>query len=323
MPPLSLILVITAAILHAGWNLFLKQVEEKYIITWWSLLISAILLSPLVVAGGWPDRAAWPYLIASALVEALYMIALISAYNLSDFSLVYPIARGAAPAFLALWTVLFLGETISPLGGVGLALIVGGLMVVGSSGLLASHPSASANSNPDPKPTEAVTTRNPLRSSLSNQFSNSAPASHSDNFRRFAGPLLAVLVAVLISIYSTIDGAAVKLTPATPYTVVMLGMTGLFFTPFAIRRNGWQHAVTVGRRYFWRILFIGGAGMLAYILVLNAYAIGQVSYAGAVREVSVVFGALAGWKLLGEGFGLQRAIGAAGIFAGIILIALT
>src|SRR5262249_61149302 len=61
--------------------------------------------------------------------------------------------------------------------------------------------------------------------------------------------------------------------------------------------------------------------MFAYILVLQAYRIASVSYAGAIREISVVFGALAGWRWLGEGFGLPRTIGALLIFLGILVIA--
>ncbi len=102
----------------------------------------------------------------------------------------------------------------------------------------------------------------------------------------------------------------------------MLGLTGLLFTPFAVRGKGWRKTLQVGRERWRRILLIGSAGLLAYALVLNAYAIAQVSYAGALREVSIVFAALAGWKLLGEPLGRVRVIGSLVIFAGILLIAL-
>ena len=51
---------------------------------------------------------------ASGVVEAAYFFALTRAYRLGDFSLVYPLARGAAPAFLALWATIFLAERPSP-----------------------------------------------------------------------------------------------------------------------------------------------------------------------------------------------------------------
>jgi drug/metabolite transporter (DMT)-like permease len=102
----------------------------------------------------------------------------------------------------------------------------------------------------------------------------------------------------------------------------MLGLTGLLFTPVAVHGNGWRKTLQVGRAHWRRILLIGAAGLLAYALVLNAYAIAQVSYAGALREVSIVFAALAGWKLLGEPLGRVRVIGSLVIFAGIVLIAM-
>ena len=67
---------------------------------------------------------------------------------------------------------------------------------------------------------------------------------------------------------------------------------------------------------------MGVLTQLTYLLVLQAYAIGRVGYAGAIREVSVVFAALVGWRWLGEGFGSLRTAGAALIFAGILVIAL-
>ena len=284
MSPLALLWVWTAALLHAGWNLILKRADERYLVAWWSVLVSFVLLAPAAAYSGWPERTVWPYLLASAAVEALYMAALAAAYNLTDFSLVYPIAHGSAPAFLALWAWLFLGERISPLGGLGIALLVTGLIVVGSSGLAAAR------------------NRIGMKAGL-------------------PGIGLAVLTALLISIYSTIDGAAVRLTPATPYTVLMLGMSGVFFTPFALRRAGWRKSMQVARRSWRALVVIGVANVLAYTLVLNAYAIAPVSYAGAMREISVVFGALAGWKLLGEPLGRLRVIGAVVIFAGVLLIA--
>jgi len=62
--------------------------------------------------------------------------------------------------------------------------------------------------------------------------------------------------------------------------------------------------------------------MAAYALVLQAYVLAPVSYAGAVREIGVVFAALVGWRWLGEAFGPIRTAGATLIFLGLVLIAL-
>ena len=118
---------------------------------------------------GLPVREMWKFAVFSILAEAAYFVTLSYAYHDNEFSLIYPIARGAAPAFLALWSFLFLDETFTAGGLIGLALIISGLIVIGISTLATSH-----------------VTRLHLR-----------------------GVAVAVFLALLISIYSAIDGAAV------------------------------------------------------------------------------------------------------------------
>ena len=61
--------------------------------------------------------------------------------------------------------------------------------------------------------------------------------------------------------------------------------------------------------------------LFAYTLVLRAYAVAPLAYAGAIREVSVVIAALVGWLWLGEQFGARRLAGAWLVFAGIVILA--
>ena len=60
----------------------------------------------------------------------------------------------------------------------------------------------------------------------------------------------------------------------------------------------------------------------AYLLTLLAYALAPLGYSGAIREVSVVLGAFAGWRFLGEKMGPMRLAGAGIVFVGILMIAL-
>ena len=76
------------------------------------------------------------------------------------------------------------------------------------------------------------------------------------------------------------------------------------------------------RNHWLRLTTIGVLAILAYLLVLVVYALSPVSYAGTIREVSVVIAAIAGSRFLGESFGLKRTVGAIVIFGGILLIAL-
>ncbi len=283
MPLSALGLLLLAAVLHAFWNLLVKRAGEKQIFTWWALLVGVVCFSPLVIFGSTLPGRVWPYILGSAAMEAVYFIALTLAYKLGDFSLVYPLARGAAPAFLAVWAALFLGEFPTPLGLLGLSVLLVGLLVVGSGA-----------------------------------WRSEEKVSHVS----LAAIGAALGVAISISIYSVIDGAAVRFTDPSPYTVVVLGLSAVFTAPAVLARYGPKPMLAEWRANWPRIIIVGVLMMVTFVMVLHAYAIAQVNYAGAIREVSVVFGALAGWLWLGEGFGARRAVGAVLIFLGILVIAL-
>ena len=131
----------------------------------------------------------------------------------------------------------------------------------------------------------------------------------------------ALLVAVCISIYTVIDGAAVRFVDPSPYTVLVLGLSAVLTTPAVLVRYGRQALLVEWRANWLRIILVGALMMITYILVLHAFALAQVNYAGAIREISVVFAALIGWRWLGEEFGMLRVIGAFLIFSGILVIA--
>jgi drug/metabolite transporter (DMT)-like permease len=284
MPFAIVLLLCFSALLHTTWNLLLKQAGEKYIATWWGILLGASLFLPVLLWTGLPARETWGLLLLSVLAETAYYITLAAAYRDADFSLVYPLARGAAPFLIATWSVLFLREQLSPTGLAGLGLIVAGLLTVGGSSLLAAH--------------------------------GSGKAPH------WRGIGLALLLAVLISVYSTLDGAAVKQTSALAYGTLVFLLPPALTLPVVLRRYGWTLMKTELRQHSARLVAIGVLMVGAYLLVLTAYSLARVSYSGAVREVSVVLGALAGWLFLGERLGWLRVAGALAIFSGILLIAL-
>ena len=99
MPILALVLLFISASMHALWNFLLKSAEEKYIAMGWQVILSGLFSLVLIFFTGLPPRSMWPLAVISMILEAIYFILLCIAYSDHDFSLVYPIARGAAPAF--------------------------------------------------------------------------------------------------------------------------------------------------------------------------------------------------------------------------------
>jgi drug/metabolite transporter (DMT)-like permease len=96
LDPLPLVLVLLAAMMHAGWNFLAKAGDDR-------LVALAVIKGPntLVALGillftGLPARESWPLLAASVTVNCLYFYFLIRAYR-GDLSLAYPISRGLAP----------------------------------------------------------------------------------------------------------------------------------------------------------------------------------------------------------------------------------
>jgi drug/metabolite transporter (DMT)-like permease len=262
-------------LLHTLWNLAFKRVENKHLFMWWAIVAGSFVSLPLLW-GPIPLRI-WPYALTSAAMEAAYFTALIWAYERSDFSLVYSVARGTAPALLAVWSFVFLGERLSGAGVTGLAVLLAGLVAVSWS-----------------------------------------PGAATD----FKGILSALAVSLFISIYSAIDGAAVRLMPPAAYTVLVLTLTGAMIAPVVLARYGPRQALAELKARWRSALAVGAMMMMAYILVLKAYSMGKVSYAGALRESSIVFAALAGWLWLKEAMGSQRTAGAALVLTGIIIISM-
>ena len=70
------------------------------------------------------------------------------------------------------------------------------------------------------------------------------------------------------------------------------------------------------------IILAAALGVVAYLLALIAYSFAPLSYSGAIREVSVVIGAVLGWIFLEEPMGGTRVLGSIVIFVGILVIAL-
>ena len=97
MPASAIALLFLSASLHTLWNLLLKQSRQKIIASWWIVVIGAILFLPGLFFLGLPPREIWHFALISAALEATYMLTLSLAYKNSDFSLVYPMARGSAP----------------------------------------------------------------------------------------------------------------------------------------------------------------------------------------------------------------------------------
>ena len=125
------LIVILAAFLHAIWNAMVKKEDDKYfsltaiVLGHVPISIVVIFLTPTL------SFQSIPYIFASAIFLAGYEWCLLSAYRLEDYTKVYPIARGTAPVFIVILSLLLLNINISRFELIGILVISFGIIILG------------------------------------------------------------------------------------------------------------------------------------------------------------------------------------------------
>jgi drug/metabolite transporter (DMT)-like permease len=181
-----------------------------------------------------------------------------------------------------LWSILFLHEKLNLGGMLGIGMIVCGMVVIGLSHLLQNRGS-------------------PLH---------------------VRGVMIALAVAIVISLYTLVDGKAVKNSSPLSYGLTMFVGVPFLTTAYNLRRYGWKQFAAAWDGPRLPLILTAILGVAAYLLALWAYTFAPLSYSGAIREVSVVIGAFLGWQFLQEKMGGTRLLGSIVIFVGILTIAL-
>lgn len=271
----ALALALVAAVMHATWNLFLKDSEDRISTVALMGVVGSLLYLPWVYAVDGLPNGVWDHVVFSAVVHAAYFLALVTAYRRVDFSVAYPVARGAAPALVAFGGWVLLGDSIAAAEVVVIALIVAALIALAwSPGVL-------------------------------------------------QGLQWALLTGLLISVYTLTDAAAVRESgKALSYTVTVTSVSIGLLLPFAIWQRGAAALVATARARPWQLIAASALNIGAYALVLVAATQAPVGLVSAVRESSVIIGALAGVVIYSEPFGRRRVVSAAFVAAGVVALGL-
>ena len=131
---------------------------------------------------------------------------------------------------------------------------------------------------------------------------------------------LALAVAATIGAYTTIDSHGARSSGAVTYVLASFTATATTMSIAGVA-TGRSHALAVVLRRSWpRALLTGLAALVTYGMVLVAVQHAPVGYVATLRESSVVLGALAGWRLLGEGDHRRRITAALIVLAGLITL---
>ena len=292
MPLTAFALVLVAALLHAGWNIVAKKTGGGRHFVMMGALMIVLLWAPLGLVMAWQQvprwgLAEWGLLLASGLAHLVYFNVLLAGYRAADLTVVYPVARGTGPLVSSMAALVVLGESLSTRGLLGVLGITAGVLLIAGG------------------PRQWTQAHDPAQRA-----------------RLLAGLRWGGLTGLLIATYTVLDGYAVKVLLISPILVDYIG--NLLRIPFMLP------AVPADRVGFvrdlrtqWKAaLLLAAISPLGYVLVLYAVQMAPLSHVAPAREVSMLFAALLGGRLLGETDRGLRQVGAACMAGGVALLAL-
>jgi drug/metabolite transporter (DMT)-like permease len=267
----ALALALAAALVHALWNVLVGGARDPRPAAAVAMLAAVAAGLPLA-ALTWNVRAgALPWVAASALLELAYIVLLAAAYRGAAVSLIYPIARGAAP-LLVLAAAVVTGAGSSPGQLAGVLLVVGGIAIVAAG-------------------------------------------------RRAGGRdvMLALAVAATIAGYTLVDKHGLRYGSPVPYLEAVMVWPALAYAGWCASRDGLGEL----RAAAGRSSLVAGLGMFgAYALALAALRRAPAASVSAVRESSIVIAPLLAAVIARRRLSARAMIGAAGVAAGVALVAL-
>jgi drug/metabolite transporter (DMT)-like permease len=286
MSTAALLLVLTAAVLHATWNYFLKKSGGGVGLVALSTVLSSFILTPLaiyfIVAGHSLTWMQAGVCFGSGVIHTIYFLLLDRAYRSGgDLSVVYPLARATGPLLTIVAATLWLGEKMT------LIAFAGAVLIGISALMLAGNPAS---------------------------FKGSA-ARKSISFAIAAGCMIAGY-----TVWDKIAVSVLLMPPLLFYAGSNLSRIP-FLVPLALKRSpGGITAAWRDQRS--AALVIALLSPLSFVLVLYAMTLAPVSYVAPAREVSILVAALLGAHALKEGDVARRMIAAVGMVLGISALVL-
>ena len=292
MPASALALVILAGLIHAIWNIAAKKAGGDARFAAFTSVIGIVIWAPVGIWFGWsviPGWGAleWAFVLISGVLHVFYYITLLRGYRKSDLTVVYPMARGSGPLLSSSVAILLFGERITAFGLMGIAAVVAGVFLIagGPALLRAAH--------------------DPVGKAMVRK-----------------GMVYGLATGIFIASYTVVDGYAVKVLLMSPIlldyfsTFVRIG----FLAPAVLRER--EALADLWRRQWKYALVVAAISPIGYVLVLYAMQAAPLSHVAPAREVSMLFAALIGGQLLGEGDRRLRIAGAACIAFGVMALAL-
>jgi uncharacterized membrane protein len=281
--------ILASALFHVLWNTFLKASEDKPSAVTFMMAFTVVgMLGYTWWLQALGEALDWGVLL-SAFVAGffffLYQHLVAKSYATGDLSRVYPLTV-TGPIYIAVWSMIILGEHISPSGAAGILAIVYGAMTI-----------------------QTNTLRLRVRSLLGREGID-------------AGVVFALLAAFFYSFGAVADKIGVTVGQVSPYTFDLCVFMFLFHLGLLAIKDRPRLLRPIANAKLWPVLCGGVVMLLSFVTFRIGLEEVQASYASALRQVSALFGLWIGYFFFREPFGLQRVVSTLCIVAGVALIKL-
>ncbi len=295
MSLLSVILILSSAGVHIGWNSLTKSSSNPRVFSLFKgtvLTGIAFVLAMNYELSAIPGKI-WGLILFSGIVHSVYILALSSAYEKGEISYVYPIVR-SAPAFVPIAAFILLGEKVSIFGGIGIAIVVGSIFIL----------------------------------LLQGKMQKGTPI-FKVFFRKENAWAFVTLGTVVV--YSIVDKAGmlamhqvVKL-PARIHAILYFFLETticyLIYWIFMLR-NRKEIQWSVWKHEWLRILLAAFGTMVSYALILHVMKTEKLSYIVTLRQSSILFAVIIGWFYFREPYFRLRLLISLFMIFGFYLVAI-
>ena len=287
MSSLAFSLILFSGLMHALYNLLIKQSRNKTVFIWWMFVSSTVLFTATLpfLPGPFPrpDFVVIFLGTGGAFCFVIYHLFTGRAYRSGDLSITYPLSQ-TGTLYLPLWGVWLLGEHLTIIGFCGIMTVAMGAWLV---------------------QLQRMSVAELLRpfGSLVDQSVQAALAAG------FVYSLGAIIDKSGVSYYSPL------------YFTYILVVAMLALMTVNLLRPCHRSKVIAEWRENHRLILAGGPLMMGSFLSFRyGLALSPMSYAVPVRQVSVLAGVLIGVLFLGEACGRIRIFAALLIIVGVCLI---
>lgn len=289
MYPFVITLVLCSTFMHAGWNLLARRQRSETAFFKRMLTVTALVGFVPAVLSEMQARSltptAWACVVGSGCCCGAYYLFLARAYESSDFTVAYPVARALPVLFVGVGDVLR-GRHLTPMGWLGMSLVACGCLFI------------------------------PLHS-----FRDFAVRRYLN--RTTLWMLLTAMGTVGYTLLDKVASEVVQQGPATAarYGYVFFLISGVSYAVFLkVFKAEKQNPNHVG----WKLPALAACmNFGAYWLVLWAYQLSpQASYIVAFRQFSIVIGTVLAFAIYKERGLIVRLAGTSLLTSGLVIIGL-